>query len=134
MRRIGNLLKSESCPMRFCNFVNLFFLKSVSTSLISSLQVVESRIELVNKLGELEISQKSDWASLLESLTVSISLLFITFFVYNSGKKTNWMSSPICASNSFKNGALPNLFPCHFVYSCPHFTLFLIFTNFVYQV
>lgn len=47
--------------MRFGNFV---------------LQVVESRIELFNRLGVLEISEKSDLAFLLERLTVSIQLSF----------------------------------------------------------
>lgn len=44
-------------------------------------QVVESRIQLLNKLGELEISEESDLASLVECLTVSSSVQFYFFSV-----------------------------------------------------
>lgn len=68
--------------MRFGNFD----LKKIDFKFNSVLQVVESRIELFNRLGELEISEKSDLASLLERLTVSI-YHFIVFLIYVSEEK-----------------------------------------------
>lgn len=44
------------------------------------MQVVENRIELLTKLGDLKITEKSELASLAESLTVSNSML-LSFFL-----------------------------------------------------
>ena len=49
------------------------------------LQVVESRVQLVKKLGNLEISDQSDLVSVVECLTVSNPMAVdIIFFLVNS--------------------------------------------------
>jgi competence protein ComGF len=46
------------------------------------IQVVESQIELVNKLRDFDFLEISDLASLLEFLTVSSILLVSIFFLF----------------------------------------------------
>lgn len=50
------------------------------------MQVVENRIELLTKLGDFKITEKSELASLAESLTVSNSMLLSFFLIIYSIK------------------------------------------------